>query len=602
MRLLDERRRGLRPGHRRRPGGAAAGGDRPGAVRRGWSRSPRSASPCWTPDLRYRPGQPGAGADQRHPGRGPHRPHGAGGPAAPRHRHDRAAHAARSSTTGTPLLDQYHVGRTAADPDNEHAWSVSFYRLEDPGGRVLGVADLSVVDVTERHRAATEAARARQRLALIADASARVGTTLEVERTARELADVAVPELADVAAVDVLDSVAGRPAHAPPDHGPAALLPGPRRQGGLPHRGVRAADPPGELAAYDADRLVTRCVHTARPVLVPHVGDRDLPRIARDDEAAALLAARGGPLLPRRAADRPRRGARRPRPQAGPQPACRSTRTTSSWPASWPPAPRCASTTPAGSRASATPPSPSSAACCPDHPPHHTGPGDRLPLPARPGTPARSAATGSTSSRWAATRPRWSSATSWATASTPPPPWAGCAPPPAPSPTSTSTPAAVLRHLDKITCGLEHYIATCAVRRLRPAPSGASIANAGHLPPVLTRPGRRPELLDLPTGAPLGVGGVPFEPPPSTCDPGDRLVLYTDGLVETRAPRHRRPPGLLLDLLAEPEEPLEEPATGSCTPCATRTTTTTSPCSSPARTLTTCDRPTADRPPNLADL
>ena len=43
-------------------------------------------------------------------------------------------------TTGTPLLDQYHVGRPRTDPDHEHAWSLSFYRLEDPGGRVLGAA------------------------------------------------------------------------------------------------------------------------------------------------------------------------------------------------------------------------------------------------------------------------------------------------------------------------------------------------------------------------------------------------------------------------------------------------------------------------------
>lgn len=108
--------------------------------------------------------------------------------------------------TGRPLVDEYTVGRTPADPGHDHTWSVSYYRLEDPAGRVLGVAGL-LVDVTDRQRAATEAARARWRLALIADGSSRIGTTLEVDRTARELAEVAVPELADVAAVDVLDSV-----------------------------------------------------------------------------------------------------------------------------------------------------------------------------------------------------------------------------------------------------------------------------------------------------------------------------------------------------------------------------------------------------------
>jgi hypothetical protein len=45
--------------------------------------------------------------------------------------------------------------------------------------------------------------------------------------------------------------------------------------------------------------------------------------------------------------------------------------------------------------------------------------------------------------------------------------------------------------------------------------------------------GRPPELPDLPTGALLGVGGVPFETTNCTLNPGDQLVLYSDGLVET---------------------------------------------------------------------
>lgn len=119
--------------------------------------------------------------------------------------------------TGEPLVDRSTVGRTPADPDEDHVWSLSLYRLEDARGTVLGVA-VSVVDVTDRHRAAVEAEAARRRLALIADASARIGTTLDLERTAFELADVAVPELADVAAVDLLDAVMGAaaPASGPP--------------------------------------------------------------------------------------------------------------------------------------------------------------------------------------------------------------------------------------------------------------------------------------------------------------------------------------------------------------------------------------------------
>ncbi|WP_197084634.1 SpoIIE family protein phosphatase [Saccharothrix sp. ST-888] len=51
------------------------------------------------------------------------------------------------------------------------------------------------------------------------------------------------------------------------------------------------------------------------------------------------------------------------------------------------------------------------------------------------------------------------------------------------------------------------------------------IATAGHLPPVRTRPSRPPALLDLPTGAPLGVGGVAFHDTPIDLAIGDEPVL-----------------------------------------------------------------------------
>src|SRR5262249_46691841 len=141
-------------------------------------------------------------------------------------------------------------------------------------------------------RAAAEADRARRRLALVAEASTRVGTTLEVEQTAHELADLCTPVLADVVAVDVLDSALAcrrvrRPSNGPEVFRALAL------KAAHPTVALRAADPPGDLAAYEGDRLVTLCVHTGRPVLVRHVGDRDLPRIARNAEAGALLARAG---------------------------------------------------------------------------------------------------------------------------------------------------------------------------------------------------------------------------------------------------------------------------------------------------------------------
>lgn len=74
----------------------------------------------------------------------------------------------------------------------------------------------------------------------------------------------------------------------------------------------------------------------------------------------------------------------------------------------------------------------------------------------------------------------------------------------------------------------------------------------------MTRAGQRPELLDLPTGAPLGVGGVPFEAATVPLHPGDQLVLYTDGLVETRRVAIDERLNVLLDVLDGPDRSLDE--------------------------------------------
>ncbi len=41
-------------------------------------------------------------------------------------------------------------------------------------------------------------------------------------------------------------------------------------------------------------------------------------------------------------------------------------------------------------------------------------------------------------------------------------------------------------------------------------------------------------LLDLPPGAPLGIGGIPYTTTDIPLDPGSLLVLYTDGLIKAR--------------------------------------------------------------------
>ncbi|WP_404189117.1 ATP-binding SpoIIE family protein phosphatase [Streptomyces tauricus] len=97
-------------------------------------------------------------------------------------------------------------------------------------------------------------------------------------------------------------------------------------------------------------------------------------------------------------------------------------------------------------------------------------------------------------------------------------------------------PAQLLRNLDDLAQRLgEHYLATCLYAIYDPIASELEIANAGHIPPVLVRAeDGRSDLLDLPTGAPIGVGGVPFESVRVRVAPGDRLVMCTDGLVEVR--------------------------------------------------------------------
>ncbi|GAB2888472.1 SpoIIE family protein phosphatase [Streptomyces deserti] len=97
-------------------------------------------------------------------------------------------------------------------------------------------------------------------------------------------------------------------------------------------------------------------------------------------------------------------------------------------------------------------------------------------------------------------------------------------------------PAQLLRNLDDLAQRLgDTYLATCLYAVYDPIAGEVHLANAGHIPPVLVRAeDGRSELLDLPTGAPIGVGGVPFEAVRVRVRPGDRLVMCTDGLVEVR--------------------------------------------------------------------
>ncbi|RZB19496.1 PAS domain S-box protein [Streptomyces sp. F001] len=102
-------------------------------------------------------------------------------------------------TTGEPITGMHYRGRAPADPVREHVWSCSYHRLLDARGEPLGLFEESL-DITDRYRA-------QERLSLLVRAGKRIGASLDVRRTAAELADVAVPQLADEVLVDLPPAV-----------------------------------------------------------------------------------------------------------------------------------------------------------------------------------------------------------------------------------------------------------------------------------------------------------------------------------------------------------------------------------------------------------
>ncbi|MFD8752844.1 SpoIIE family protein phosphatase [Kitasatospora sp. NPDC059577] len=117
-------------------------------------------------------------------------------------------------------------------------------------------------------------------------------------------------------------------------------------------------------------------------------------------------------------------------------------------------------------------------------------------------------------------------------------------------------PDELLGHLDELVAHLDQEAAavggelaitgaTCLYAIYDPSTAVCSLARAGHPPPAVVHPDGTVELLDLPAGPPLGLGGMPFEAAELRLPPGSSLVLYTDGLVEDRT----RDIGFGLDVL-----------------------------------------------------
>ncbi|WP_435221185.1 SpoIIE family protein phosphatase [Streptomyces sp. Tue6028] len=185
----------------------------------------------------------------------------------------------RVLSTGQTVVGLHYRGRPPSDPDHEHVWSLSYYRLQDDEGRPLGVCEESV-DVTDLHQA-------QRRLALLNEASVLIGSTLDLDRTVQELAEVLVPQVADFAAIDLLgDVLDGRE--------PDARCPG--RNDDMRravHRSVRedlpeAAVTPGQPVGYPEGSPQRHCLATGHPVLNA-VLDLSSPWMLQDGMRSTLL-------------------------------------------------------------------------------------------------------------------------------------------------------------------------------------------------------------------------------------------------------------------------------------------------------------------------
>ncbi|WP_039939743.1 SpoIIE family protein phosphatase [Streptomyces himastatinicus] len=108
-------------------------------------------------------------------------------------------------------------------------------------------------------------------------------------------------------------------------------------------------------------------------------------------------------------------------------------------------------------------------------------------------------------------------------------------------------PDEVLTHLDNLVLRLDREEssegsgdgfgiigATCLYVVYDPTSQRCAMARAGHPPPALVRPDGTVSFPDLPAGPPLGLGGLPFETAEIEVSEGSQLVLYTDGLIEDR--------------------------------------------------------------------
>ncbi|CAM5226291.1 hypothetical protein SBADM41S_03002 [Streptomyces badius] len=156
-------------------------------------------------------------------------------------------------------------GRTWAPTEEEQQlWRASYHRLdaEGEGCRLMAI----VVEITDIARQREELERARGHVALLSTAAVRIGTTLDMDTTCRELADFVVPDFADVAVVDVFPADLGHTVRRP-EPGVVRLRRAALRGDGDLDEQVQRFGHPGEYIDFAADAAVTRCLTQNEPVI-----------------------------------------------------------------------------------------------------------------------------------------------------------------------------------------------------------------------------------------------------------------------------------------------------------------------------------------------
>ncbi len=100
--------------------------------------------------------------------------------------------------------------------------------------------------------------------------------------------------------------------------------------------------------------------------------------------------------------------------------------------------------------------------------------------------------------------------------------------------------------------------ATCLYAVYDPVSRHCTLARAGHPPPAVVLPDGTAEIVDVPAGPPLGLGGLPFENRELDLPEGSLLALYTDGLIERRDRDMEEGTTALLEAVALPASSLEK--------------------------------------------